>query len=946
MHTRFFHSQLFFSVSLCGMLSFGGACAQVPLAAVRPTLAASLAHAAPPGTRLALSVAAETVTLPEGASAPSREPSVGEVSRAYGRTTHEFGSVVAVAPPTMVILNTAPGEPNIYAGLPVTDAFTLLASSLTDEQWKQLTSEQGLGIQGFDAQQKQMFAALLSADGKLVIRPKYANGEKWDDHDKRDMTAQLPQVHLRMSQTIALNIPPKEDPNSEYMDAEIPPPAGSPRQYEVADRHDYGGSSDTDYGALVRAEMPNAPKRGQLDFTDPSLHAPVPLDGLKTVGDLIYRIGNLTKIEIYVDPRMEKKSLTLLGATSAPASDLLRSLAFCLTSTFRKVGPAYVLTDDIAGLGARKQIWNDFEEEADVLRRGPVRAASNALYVRHTPRDIPWLDDPAAVTPEQIKLASDQTVNTQDGFSPELKLTLSQLTPVQQDMVRRGAEKWNREYKRQPVSTDGNIRIRPALNVQLLSPGVDTPIDMNLNHGGMEQCFLFQEPADMVAESIKAQDEKRLKEHPEWRSLNKTPEMGPMADTWNALRAAPRRAVIVHARNAKEVDAACDAAKTLGLNELWLDVFSGGKARTDLASHGENDILTEALARTKGTPIQVYPMLALMYWGDSPPEGCADRNILGETSAQAAARRRELKALLTDRDSLGDEAYSNPIIPDWPGVIVCPLAPAVRATLTGLIKDLAARRGIGGMVWRDLDSPGYDLLPGGSDTNSLLLGYHEAARLAFLRRFHADPVDIYDVGHDGVKANTDLPNFGDNNGEYQLHDSWVKFRQEAFPAFLRELYVAANPTGTPPARRIPMILKQLRRGQGGNIGNGQYVYPPGWYGSWDNPALPPPTLHTQGEEYKPGEPSKPVAGDSDQARLQSHIVITPLTRDTLSQMRMMASFRKSANPAIIRTMPSPPAMSGFVLDLGDAPGVGALNDLLTEVKSVPPPASVAKPAAK
>ena len=913
------------------------------------TLDDALGQATPPAHGgVALAVDAAKVKLPAGTILPGTKLTVADAASLFHRASQEFGSVTALAPPTMTVLNTAPGEPNIYAGMPPLDAFTLLLASLSDSQWSALTSVSGLGVSDLNPSQQQIFAALLSHGGKLLVRPQYAVGEKWDDKDQRDLTDQLPQAHLRLGQTITLGLPPKEDPNSSYGDVSIPPPAGTVRQYEVTEREDYGGSSNKDYGADVRAEVPNVPKRGQLDFSMPALKMLVPLTGLKTVGDLVYRIGGMSRTELYADPRLEKKPLTLLGAVSAPAGDLLRALAFCLCGTFRQVGPAYVLTDDLVGIGTRRQIWTEFEEDANTLRRGPVIAASNALYVRHLPRELPWFGDPAAYTPDEIKSAGRQPFNTEDGFLPELKLPFAKLTPAQQDMAERGVAKWNEEYKMQPVTTDGGlITVRPGLSTQLLVPGIATPVDLSLNHGGMDQIFVFQMSQEEVNEKQKAENDEFVKAHPEAaRLVAGATARAPVATLLALLKPTPRRGAIIHPHTLKDVDADVAAAKTLGLNTLWLDVFSGGSAHlpgsalsdSAAAKTAENDILAAALDRTKGTGIRVFALFDLLFWGQTPPAQDADLNILGETSAQAAARWQQRKALLPEGQLMSEEDYANAVIPDWPGVAVSPLAPDVQSALVGYMKTVAARPGVAGLVWRDTDTPGYDLLPGGSDTSSLLLGYQTDMRLAFLRRFHADPVDIYDVGHSGTIANTDLPNFSDQghgNLMYTLHDNWVKFRQDMGLTFLQSLYAAINPARTLAARRTLILVRQRRRGQGGNDGFGNHLYPPGWYGSWDNPRLPPPTLHTAGEDYQPGQPSLPVPDETTQAKAQSQIVLTPITTEWMDQMRQVLSYLPpagKAQPARRDSLPGVFQMPGFVLDLDKTPsGEDPLPALAAEV---------------
>ncbi len=331
---------------------------------------------------------------------------------------------------------------------------------------------------------------------------------------------------------------------------------------------------------------------------------------------------------------------------------------------------------------------------------------------------------------------------------------------------------------------------------------------------------------------------------------------------------------------------------------------------------GAGDILTEALARTRGTGLGVFPVMDLLFWGPSPPPQAADRNVLGETSAEAAARWQERKALLPAGQEMQDEYTVGGVVPDWTGVAVSPMSPDVQAGLTGLVTLLAARPGAAGLVWRDTDTPGYDIPASGLNTSSLLLGYHESMRLAFLRKYHADPVDVFPPGYYQGKANTDLPFFRTDSMRgtriaFGLDKDWAQFRRDVPLGFLRALYAAANPPGG--ARRVPVLLKQRRRGQGGNDAEGHSVYPPGWYGSWDDPRLPPPTLHSEGEDEKPGEPMQRPPDADTQARQQSGIVLVPISGDELAQMRQ--SFSLPQARAYLQSHPMP----GFVLDLGPAP---------------------------
>lgn len=77
--------------------------------------------------------------------------------------------------------------------------------------------------------------------------------------------------------------------------------------------------------------------------------------------------------------------------------------------------------------------------------------------------------------------------------------------------------------------------------------------------------------------------------------------------------------------------------------------------------------------KTRGTGIQVFPVLSLLSWGQSPPAGAADLTILGETSAQAAARWQQLEALnQAAHHGMWGENAADGVTPGSPDVAVCP----------------------------------------------------------------------------------------------------------------------------------------------------------------------------------------------------------------------------------------------------------------------------------
>ena len=375
------------------------ALAQTPPTPAKPaagpaSLADALAALPPVPGRLVLTVGAPAVRRPPGAA-----PAAGleALAPAYGRVLRQFGAVTALAPASMTVLNASPQGPNIYDGMPPQDAFKLLAASLSDAEWGALTSEEGLRVSALETDdQRRLFAAVFPG-GALRVHPPFVPGQPWRSEDTRDVSGELSQARLRLGRRTDIELP-----MSDHSWRGVDLPGAGTRAYQVV-MVGPGPSRNTLYGVPVSADAPNAPKKGDMDYSNPALQVPVSLDGLKTVGDLVARSGEVTHVELYADPHYAGKPLTLVaGAGAAPAGDLLRALAFCVTGTFRRVGPAFVLTDDLIGVGTRRQIWREFEDDADALRKGPLGAAGDKIVTAHPPRALPVFADPdLGISPAQ-----------------------------------------------------------------------------------------------------------------------------------------------------------------------------------------------------------------------------------------------------------------------------------------------------------------------------------------------------------------------------------------------------------------------------------------------------------------------------------------------------------------------------------------------------------------
>lgn len=870
-----------------------------PTPAPPPTLAQALAEAETPHEDVYLTVAAARVALPPDAVPPQKGASVRQAAAAYDRLAWAFGGVVALAPPTMTVLDTDPGMPNPYDGMPPSDVLKLLLGSLSDVQWRAVTGESGLGDADLAGDsQHALFQALLPA-GPLTVRRQYDPSAMSHAGDPITLNADdLKVVRLRLGQKVQISLP-FEGPNKGTLTWGNPPLGG--KVLYTLDGGLGGGRKATLFGVAVRQTVPNVAKPSDLDFDRAALTQKIPLDGIKTVGDLISRIGGALKFEMYADRRYEKRPVLLLGPPSARAKDLLRALALCLAGAYRRVGSAYVLTDDLRGTGTRRAILVRAAQEAEIARQEALADAGDRLITERGGSDalLPFGDD-LALNDAEKSLAPPPGQLRVPGQGMSLSLPLAQLTPAQREEARREVEGWNapQQAPSQPfgggferVTLAGQFHLSAQPVLQLLSPAVPGPVSLN----EINAWHLFQ-PSSKLMQKYSASGN-----YPHPQPSGPAPSRPVTPSLASLLTPISRRAVTARPRTAQEVDAVIAAMKVIGFNQLWLDVFSRGKSHLD----GTPDILAEALARAKGTGIVVIPTLDLLKWGvDAPPEA-RDLSLMGETSVQAQAWQQRYTGIV-NQGLTPAEADKQPSPSE---LSVCPVAPSVQTVLMSLVRRLSATPGVGALVLRETATPGYER-PLDYSFNSTLdagLGYVPALRLAFLRRDHVDPVDL-DVGvpNFSVALDTSLPEFDEGEQIGDANKDWNRFRWGANCDLLQRLLAAARQSAGP---RFPFLIKQRHYTGGGN-----------WYSLWDDPRVPLPDISEKAA-------SGGISMETDYAGFAHS-----LWRTNLFELYPWAG--ESKDNLVAALQQTKPGWDGFVLDLSSDSGGRALAAL---AKSLTPP---------
>ncbi len=855
------------------------------------TLSQALAHLPPPAKGILLAVGADKVTLPKDTLPPPADASPTVLANTFGDITQDFGSVTVIAPASRAALNPDPAPPDLTTDIGAFTGFKMLAASLDDAQWKLLTSQGGIGLTDLtDDTQKLLFHSLFPDHVLWVASQDPAQTKLPDDQrtDRRNVSDQIDGVRVRVRQTAHLYLHDKKGKTIFFSG----PPSDTTRLRAWRPPHDLPATQNS---VLLRAIVPNTAKSSDLPLHDARFQPRVMLTGAKTVGELVARIAAKTHTELYADPHYATRPLTVLGpAPEAPAADVLAALALAVAGTYRQVGPAFVLTDDLEGVGTRRtRLVNWQEGTLGASLKLNDQAGAALLKNRLTAaRSLPTFGDPLAMTPQQIASVKEDV--TMPGVPGEDdSYPYARLTPAQQAQVQKIADAYTEFQATKPASTSdddppqepnptGPVSLRAQYAVQLLIPTVEGPVDGNTN---VPLSMLYW-PGTAASEAARAQRQVQA------AAQGTTPPdtRPPAPPLLPLLRSRARRAVLGHPTTPAAVDALVAAMQKLGLNELWLDVFSRGKSH--LTDKG-TDILTEALAKTPGTGIAVYADLSLLPWGSSPAKDTWDLDILGQNS-----RAEDIAAHARSRDEDYDAA-GRPIAYVPPPVAASPVSASVKKTLTDTVRSLASRSGLAGFVWEDSEQ-------------SSGLGYTPSMRLAFLRAFHADPVDITQEKYSSLDVS--LPTFDDSAVDDTLRGHWDDARFGANAFLLTALRQAV-----PLPSNKPVLMRCNDNA-------------PDWLASWDDPRQLPPPLRTlfQGKDYPSDEDIRTVAAKQG----RSALVVVPV--------------RDPANPeALARdlqaALPAPPAKGkaawdGYVLDFQedrftDSPA--PLSDLVQAVTPKP-----------
>ncbi len=763
----------------------------------------------------------------DGAAPPPLTPTTAgtlaprDVAAAFDRKIVASGSVSVLAPTTMVVLNTRPGKGDAYAGLQSGDKMRLLLAGLTPGQWRKLGSADGLGAGDLStSDQRDLFFSFLPQPFTVqkVVIAAGRDGRPRGQTEGRPVAltpAQHADVRLSLSRRANVYVPIPDRPGSfRHWEAREERPAGS--EYLVRRAGMDFLPAGAAFGVTLRQEVRSVPKPGDLSFESARLNPPVALNAEPgqtsvTVGDLVKRAGAACRLELYADVRVARLPVRVLGGgeprSPARGGDVLKALCLAVTGTFRKVTAgnesAYVLTDDVEGIGARQArigAWAGALEQqaraASEAARAKIAAQNPPQYLNFAPGD-PFTLPSGVVT----KMNAEYDPARQRGRGPGTPMNLSELPAAYQALVRDNADRQDGGsfgISPAPDFRPGQVGVQLKTQIAYLVPGAGM-----VESSGLEARGAFITEVDGLWEpylSPPPVPAETANEPPVPINLSR---LSPASATSGLL------ARIATPDEAKRVVA--EAGKR-GASQVWL-LPPDAPATNDAAAQATLEAAIAAGAKPRVGIVAVTSLLTRA----KPDATKENDNAAASLDLDIQGRPgRELAWLRTD-------------------------TPEARAAITDRLARLAATPGLAGLVLENTAAPGYanPAVDQERDRFNVLLGasgygFTPEMRLRFLRAEGSDPIDFESYGNVGP-VSLDLPFFrpDQSRGHVPLEEmgskppaqKWTVLRHEVNTTFLRGLFGALRKA----VPSLPLLVAER-----GEQGGAQ------WYGVWERADAAPP----------------------------------------------------------------------------------------------------------
>lgn len=685
----------------------------------------------------------------------------------FGRKVVATGSVSVVAPILMTVLNPKPGAPNLLADLKSNELHQMLFASLTPAQWKLLGSARGIGAGDLSAVQRDLFWAYLPDPITLRRVPASKQGVRNTGGTVSVLTnSQRAVVRLRFGLDVFLRLRSADKTKAAEGSGIVLPRFSLPEGEETVLLANPGRDYIGRTRAFGVALIRELPNRAKES-------------------QLVFDAPAL-KVPIALREREALGDLVArIGKTCGlelHADARVASLVVSVRGEAAQAGDVLrALCLGVTGTFRRVEsvyvLTDDIEGiGARVARLMAWGKAADAR--RRAKTGTPLRQQIAAQKPLQyLDFAADDPLSPGPKLAKQLKTSadfelsgvpVADLPPGLRAVVRAAAAA---ETPRRggPFRADV-VDISEQLRLSYLVPGV----------GAVEaDDFIALFGPEYLLPAV-----------PETEKTPPGPVALPATMGVRALRIAPQ--------NADEAGQAAARAKARGLNQLWVTIA--------LDEPDAPARLADAVAAGKKYGLSVVAAARLL---SRPPDLPAtsdderDVNILGETTHESLCWLR----------------------PDAPGV-----AARLRAQLVAL----AQTPGLAGLMLEHTAAPGYEET--GTEKGALVWGpgpdwgHTPAARLAFLRETHTDPVDLNMESSFVTGVGLRLPFFPpsdslrvrarDADAAADVLGRWNRFRHARGARLLADLFAALRAA----APALPLLLAERSDGAHGAAD---------WYGSWD-----------------------------------------------------------------------------------------------------------------
>lgn len=789
---------------------------------------------------------------------PAPEPDgavrLDAVAPIYRRQVMRIGGLSVLAPETMAVLSADLGVPNPFGSMRPDEKFALLIASLTTAQMRKLSGPNGLGFGDLDRDQQPLFRAMLPDPFRLQ-RTTYGEGGAKPEPPVTLSEAQRAAVRIAACRKLTWTFSPTTGQGVMGIGVAETEPG---TRWEIPFEPGEFGLRSTAFGSPLVSELPNRLKQGDLALDAAALDGRVSTTGALTVGALIARVAEQSRVRLVADPRYGKLPVRFLGTPAdVRGGDLLNALCLAVTGTFRKVGPIYIFTDDREGLGVRHARLNNWLFDAVIqseVAKDRLRSRANRSAV--PPGNLVDWDPndpfyPGADIREQIEthrrglLQPTPPSPAPIGFRDQrLPVPVSQLSPAAQRRVAAQIESWNRTSRESAPPPDlppgfvvprmvprtDQVHLDPQIQMRFVVPGIGVVERSGSSSSGSLSLFQTDllRPASPNAIA----------------PASREPRVLPI-DGWT------NRAILVRPKTIDEVKAVVAAGKRIGLNQLWI-------GDVDAA------LMTEAVSVAKASGVSIVASVSLLRASENDPTSWGERTILGETAMELAKERLAALEPLHRLNSVPRTSEPGWFLleqgrlrfrygaehGDWLRIDTPESAEPIRARVLAL----AAVPGIAGLAIHDSAPPGYVgstsqsySMRGGGATNVVRnLGYSLENRLAFLEKTDVDPIDLSLSGSflppsvsPGQFLEIGLPFFPDygpdtgatyeSNGIRQDRSGpsgglkrWAGFLTEKNQAFMAELHGAIRAKSPD----LPLFLRERSEEIAPNpFGD--------WFGSWD-----------------------------------------------------------------------------------------------------------------